>query len=110
MFGNLFKKTELPYKNVPAAEFNELIKSTPNAVILDVRTPAEVRERAIPKAINLNIQQADFAQKIAKLDKSKTYLVYCRSGARSGQACSLMAANGFTQVYNLSGGLMNYRF
>ncbi len=105
-----FLKANRGYKNVPATEFNQLIASNPDAVIIDVRTPAEVQERSIPKAVNINSQAPDFAQKMAQLDKAGTYLVYCRSGARSGNACSMMAASGFTSVYNLSGGLMSYRF
>lgn len=46
-----------------------------------------------------------FPEKIGKLNKDKHYLVYCRSGNRSGQACKLMAAEGFTNLYNLSGGI-----
>ncbi len=105
-----FLKSKKPYNDVTAVTFNQLIQEHPDTIILDVRTPAEVRERAIPKSININSQQADFEQKIAKLDKSKTYLVYCRSGMRSGQACRTMAANGFDTIYNLSGGLMSYPF
>jgi rhodanese-related sulfurtransferase len=43
------------------------------------------------------------------LDKSKTYAVYCRSGNRSGQATALMAKDGFTSIFNLEGGLINWQ-
>jgi len=102
--------TGLPYKNVPASEFNQLMADRADAVLLDVRTPAEIRQQSLGADISIDFNQPDFAEQVAKLDKSKTYLVYCRSGNRSGQACQLMNQQGFTDVYNLVGGLMNWPY
>ena len=108
MFG-LFK-TKKNYENVNAATFKQLITETPNAVVIDVRTAAEARSGSIKGAVNIDIMSMDFQQKIAKLDKNKTYFVYCRSGNRSGQACQMMGDAGFTNVYNLSGGMMSWPY
>ena len=108
MFG-LFK-TKKNYENVNAATFKQLITETPNAVVIDVRTAAEARSGSIKGAVNIDIMSMDFQQKIAKLDKNKTYFVYCRSGNRSGQACRMMGDAGFTHVYNLSGGMMSWPY
>ncbi|NBB20973.1 rhodanese-like domain-containing protein [Runella sp. CRIBMP] len=105
-----FLKTKKNYENVNASSFKQLIDETPNAVVLDVRTAAEMRSGAIKGAINIDLMGADFQQKIAKLDKSKTYFVYCRSGNRSGQACKMMGNSGFEHVYNLSGGMMSWPY
>lgn len=97
MFGN-------SYEDLNASAFKETLESTPNAVLIDVRTPAEFASGAIGNAINIDIMSYNFQQDIAKLSKDKTYMVYCRSGNRSGQACSVMSKMGLT-CYNLAGGI-----
>jgi len=80
-----------------------------NAVILDVRTEDECNEGMIPGAINIDIYKGQgFINLIEELDKSKNYYVYCRSGARSGQACSIMNQLGFENTHNLLGGIMEW--
>ena len=106
MFGFGFKTTK--YQNIGAKEFQGLMKDK-NAVVLDVRTPAETRDGVIPGYKMINLMSPDFINQVGKLDKSKTYLVYCRSGNRSGQACSAMADLGFTKLYNLVGGISAWK-
>ncbi len=77
----------------------------PSTVILDVRTPEEFSSGHLPGAINVDFEAPDFSSKIATLDKSLPYAVYCRSGNRSGQAVALMTADGFTSTYHLAGGI-----
>ena len=72
------------------------LNSDSKSIILDVRTDAEVEEGMIPEAKHLDIHQGqDFISALEKLDKTNSYYVYCRSGARSGQACSIMQQMGF---------------
>lgn len=92
------------YDNISAQEFKEGIENNPNAVVLDVRTPGEFNEGMIPNAININIFDPGFMGDIQNLDKSKEYFVYCRSGNRSGSACSAMSNLGF-KTHNLAGGI-----
>ena len=91
-------------KNIDVQEFKEL-KDQPNHVVLDVRSPQELSEGAVPGHKLINFFAPDFADKVSQLDKSASYLVYCRSGNRSGQACALMSDMGFANVYNLMGGI-----
>ena len=105
-----FFKTKKNYEDVNALTYNTLIGETPNAVIIDVRTPAEFKQNALKGAINIDAMSSNFTQKVADLDKSKTYFVYCRSGNRSGSACKLMGNAGFESLYNLSGGLMRWPY
>lgn len=93
------------YQNIDVATFKKLMSGS-NVVVLDVRTPAEIAQGKIAGAMELNFNSPDFAQKIGQLDKSKTYLVYCRSGNRSGQACNMMQQQGFSKLYNLQGGMI----
>lgn len=90
-------------------EWSEQLKQDENAFILDVRTPEEVEDGYIPEATNIDIYLGQgFLDELEKLDKSKNYYVYCRSGNRSGQACALMNNAGFENAYNLEGGFMNW--
>ena len=80
-----------------------------NAVILDVRTDAEVARGIIPNAIHIDIYKGQlFVDEIEALDKSKNYYVYCRSGNRSGKACAIMLQLGFENAYNLEGGILRW--
>lgn len=88
--------------------WQELDKSE-EAVILDVRTPEECAEGIIPNAIEIDILNPElFMLEIEKLDKDKDYFIYCRSGGRSGQACSIMEQMGFNSTYNLLGGMLEW--
>lgn len=75
-----------------------------NVTILDVRTPEEFATGHIENAINIDFLSSDFDDKIAQLPKDKTYVLYCRSGNRSGKAMSSFQKQGFTSVKNVSGG------
>ncbi len=91
------------FKNLNVAEFAKMVADKQN-VILDVRTAKEFQAGHIAGAINLNVMSPDFDQKVAALDKSKTYLVHCASGVRSGRACEKLAKLDFPKLYNLPGG------
>lgn len=91
------------YQDLNVAQFKAKLNE-PNIVVLDVRTPAEVAAGKIPDALEIDIQGADFQQKIDALDKDKTYLVYCKAGGRSARACGAMNDKGFKKLYNLTGG------
>ena len=93
------------FTNVDIVEFKKLAKQK-NTVILDVRAPRELKAGKIKGAKNINFNGEQFQQQIEKLDKSKKYLVYCRSGMRSAHASSKMAKIGIEEVFNLKGGYM----
>lgn len=96
-------------KDITQDEWEEMIKQDPDAVVLDVRTEEEVEEGFIPGMINYDIREGQgFLDNLKKLDTNKNYYVYCRSGARSGQACQIMDQQGFKNAYNLIGGFMNW--
>jgi rhodanese-related sulfurtransferase len=99
MFGLFATKN---YENLSDREFKEKFVSTPNAVLIDVRTPGEFRSGTIKGARNIDIMSPSFASQLATLDKNKEYFLFCRTGNRSGQACNYMAKQGF-RVYNLAG-------
>lgn len=95
--------------DVPQEEWAARVKNDANACILDVRTPEEVEEGYIPGAANIDFYLGqEFLDVLEKLDKTKNYYVYCRSGNRSGQACALMKRIGIENAYNLEGGFMEW--
>jgi rhodanese-related sulfurtransferase len=77
-------------------------------VTLDVRTPGEFAEGFIEGARLIDFQSGNFENEIATLDKNATYAVYCRSGNRSGQAVKVMQDAGFTNVFNMNGGVIDW--
>ena len=90
-------------------QWREKLEQDENAVILDVRTDIEVQEERIPGSIHMNIQNtAVFYEEAKKLDPSKSYFIYCRSGGRSAQACMLFKSLGIDNTYNLVGGITEW--
>jgi len=89
------------YKTITENEANELISN--NAVIIDVRSSIEYESGHIVDAINVpvdNIGSIDY-------DKDTVIIVYCASGVRSANAADTLIDLGYTNVYNLDGGLIN---
>ncbi len=74
--------------------------------LLDVRTPEEFAAGHIAGAENIDFYAADFAGQLDALDQGERYVVYCRSGNRSGQATALMAGKGFGSVTDVDGGIV----
>lgn len=74
-----------------------------DAVVIDVRTPAEFADGHLQGAVNIDLQSGSFEQAIAELPLDGSYVVYCRSGNRSGQAVSIMAKLGFENLVDAGG-------
>ena len=95
--------TDLDY-----SAFLKALRDEEDPEILDVRTPKEYEEGHIPGAENYDISHPDFPRWLQSLPRDRTYLVYCRSGARSLTACQLLATLGFEHVYNLRDGIISW--
>lgn len=102
-------QTKSSQPRLSAAEFSREINASQNAVIVDVRTPAEFEKGHIEHAININWNGTDFNTQIARLDKTAPVYVYCLSGGRSSEAAEEMREEGFEHVIELAGGLMDWR-
>jgi len=90
--------------------WKEKLDSVSNAIILDVRTPEEFEISRIPNSKNIDFYNPQyFIQELEKLDKGFSYFVYCRTGARSANSCTLMAEFGFNKTYNLVGGISDWK-
>ena len=89
------------------AQFAEVIES-PDVVILDVRTAHEFEAAHIDGAILIDIQSPEYASRIAELDKTARYAVYCRSGNRSTYACQDLQDLGVTRIEHLQNGIIEW--
>ncbi|MCR6493830.1 rhodanese-like domain-containing protein [Cellulomonas sp. P24] len=85
------------------------VLAKPGMSVIDVRTPAEFAQGHIQGAVNIDVEDPAFATNIGKLPKDKPYFVYCRTGNRSGVATAKMADLGFTQIYDLQGGITEWQ-
>ena len=95
VFFDFFKQPDI---NQGVQEF----KNAAGAVLLDVRTPQEYREGHIPGSQNVPLQQLDKVEEVTE-NKDTVLYVYCRSGARSRQAVSLLKHMGYTNIHNIGG-------
>lgn len=91
-----------------APEFSEKIASTPGGVVLDVRTPGEFVQGHIANATNISWNDPTFDGKINNIPKTTPVFVYCLSGSRSMSAANFMRNNGYSNVYELMGGIMKW--
>lgn len=106
LFANAQSQSEVEVLEPQA--FIERVKADTSAIILDVRQPEEFAEGHLAQAINLDwLNQTVFINGLAKLNKQKTYYVYCRSGRRSQAAAGKLKAEGF-QVIDLKGGYLHW--
>jgi thioredoxin len=92
-----------------AKTFSEKLKSTPNAVLLDVRTPGEFSKEYIEGALLADWNSDDFQRRIDAIDKNAPVFVYCLSGGRSSSAAAAMRKQGYKEVYELQGGIMKWK-
>lgn len=96
--------SKVQYENLDGISFKGRLEGTKDAVLLDVRTPGEFMGGTLPGAKNIDLMSPGFKEQVLKLDKNKEYFLLCRSGARSSQACTWMAMQGY-KVRNLDGGI-----
>lgn len=83
-----------------------VLAEDPAVTVVDVRTPEEFADGHLEGAELIDFYDATFAAQLAELDPDGTYLLYCRSGNRSGQATAMMAELGFDRAYDLEGGVI----
>ena len=89
-------------------KFQRLLKKK-NTILLDVRTEVEYKAGHIPGSLQIDfLKTEDFKKQVAVLDKSKPYLLYCRSGKRSKDAMTVMKEMGFTKLFDLQGGFNSW--
>lgn len=101
---NATLKSDL-FQNIDVEVFKSKM-TEPQHVVLDVRAIHEFDSGHIKGAKQIDYLSSEFKGKVLELDPKMTYLVYCRSGRRSADACTIMADLGFEHLYNLEGGII----
>jgi len=105
-------ETALPaYGLVPPQQAYDIIGALyddPTFVLLDLRTDPEVSAGHISRATNLDFYSTTFASRLSALDRNAKYLIYCRTGNRTGQAYNTMMSLGLESVYELDGGITDW--
>ena len=91
-------------RRISIDEFKAITDSLQDEVIIDLRTPGELRSGKIPGAVVIDFFGPGFEPAIEALDKNKIYLLYCASGGRSGETAELMRDMGFRKIYNMEEG------
>lgn len=113
MFNSLFgarkPRTFSPVKHINANQLAEMMENNDDIVLVDVRTPGEYEYDGRIAGSQL-IPLSMLSSQLDELPKDKTIVCICRSGNRSHTACEHLAVNGFTDVINLSGGMMGWRY
>jgi rhodanese-related sulfurtransferase len=89
-------------------EARDIIKNT-EVILLDIRTPEEYRAGHIQGAINIDYYSPVFYKQISELDPEKKYVIYCRTGSRTGAAISIFNNLGFNSVQDIAGGITAWR-
>lgn len=102
-----FAQTKI--ENVDAATFKKMIDEK-KSVLIDLRTNDELKNKGFIKgAKQIDWLAKDSETQITKLDKKKTYLIYCAGGGRSGDCAEFMKAKGFKHVVNLEKGFEDWK-
>ena len=91
-----------------ASNLIEKHKGDSEFVILDIRTPGEYQSGHLQDAIMIDFYAQSFADEIGRLDRDKSYLVYCRSGNRSARSMDLFKKLQFQKIYHLSSGIREW--
>jgi len=86
-------------------DFQEKLIKSPDAILVDVRTPRECQAGMLENAQRITYGADDFQSKMTALDKTKPIFLYCKGGVRSAKAANFLEKSGFTQIYDLRGGI-----
>lgn len=95
-------------ETVSASDAAQILETDSDVVVLDIRTPEEFASGRIEGSVNIDFYAADFRDQIAALDRDTAYVVYCRSGNRSDSAMDVFEDLGFSTVYGLDGGIVEW--
>ncbi len=102
--------TSVEVENLNTAAFESRMKSEPAKIVLDVRTDEEFKSGHLQGAVNMNVNDPAFAERIKQLDTTQPVFVYCLAGGRSAKAAEILKDMGFPAVYNMEGGMSRWTY
>lgn len=103
------QQTNQGYLNISAKDLQETLLNEKDFLLIDVREPYELAETGfLAGAVNIPVGQVE--QHLSELPKTGKLIVYCRTGRRSAEVTRLLVAKGYTNVYNLEGGIVSWPY
>ena len=96
-------------KEISAQTFDSLLTAKPDAQLVDVRTNTEYNGGHLKNARNIDVNTSDFKEQFSSMNKKKPVFVYCLGGGRGNTAAEELKELGFTEIYNLQGGITSWR-
>lgn len=96
-------------KSINSEQAEKMIKENSDILLLDVRRYGEFKESRLPNAINIPVDDLEWELEEILDYKDKPIIVYCKVGVRSSIACEILINEGFTKLYNLRGGILDYK-
>lgn len=97
-------------ENLSTAAFESRLKSTPAKIVLDVRTDEEFNGGHLQGAVNMDVNDPSFGDRLKQLDTTQPVFVYCLAGGRSARAAEILKDMGFPAVYNMEGGMSRWTY
>lgn len=97
-------------QNINPKDFVELTKNSNDYIVIDCRTKSEIDQQALDYQIHIDLYDQSTHHIMNELDIDKNYIIYCRSGARSQYLGEYLVQNGFKNIYNLEGGILNWNY
>lgn len=96
------------YTKLAPSDFANQLDELDNELLLDVRTPTEYHSGHLPEAQLLDFRASDFRQRVKRLNRDQPVMIYCAAGGRSSAAVDILHGLGFTEIYELQGGLTSW--
>ena len=97
-------------KNINPIQFVEMTSNSSEYIVIDCRTKSEINQECLDYQVHIDLYDSSTHSIINELNADKNYIIYCRSGARSQYLGDYLVQNGFQNVYNLEGGILNWNF
>jgi rhodanese-related sulfurtransferase len=99
---------DVTFENISVQQALEM-KNSGEVVIIDVRSQDEFSSGHIEGALNIDVNSPGFEEKISDLNKTDRYVIYCHSGRRSAKSADILVNTGFVSVYNVKGGISEWK-
>lgn len=105
---NMFTRNrEIKQGNIDHETAKRILKNDKDAVLVDVRSPQEYKEKHLDGSINIPVYEIEQKSKEIIPNKNNVYILYCQSGGRSSKAVKILEKQGYSKLYNIEGGLDN---
>ena len=102
MLQNFISCSQTNYNQV---DYNFFLNFESDKVLIDVRSDEEISIKSVDNFIQIDFYKDDFYENLLNLDKEENIFLLCRSGRRSGLAAQFLSENGYSRIYNITGGI-----